>query len=128
MTDRIEEIRARLARVAEGTCDSERMRSSGFTGPDPCFYDDPYHCVQHDDEEVWREDVSYLLTLVPRWIPVTERLPEEGERTLTAYDNIGVNEYIGDVAGNGPTWNTDECQGVWPTHWMPLPEPPKEGE
>lgn len=63
-----------------------------------------------------------------RWIPVTERLPDQGDRVLCVvksfafpgrkyynilrYDKYGFNE-------NGIY--TDDV-----THWMPLPEPPKE--
>lgn len=64
---------------------------------------------------------------VQRWIPVTERLPENGEMVLCN------TSYFVEVL----QW--DERAGVWcgihrgypksyVTHWMPLPEMPKEGE
>ena len=58
-----------------------------------------------------------------RWIPVTERLPDPTERAICINDD-------GDMAVGAYT--------VWgwifpfyfnePTHWMPLPSPPKEDD
>lgn len=58
-----------------------------------------------------------------RWIPVSERLPESEVRVLTirADGAIEIECIFADVEwafGNGPM---DEV-----THWMPLPESPKE--
>ena len=61
----------------------------------------------------------------PKWIPVTERLPERGAEVLvcdTREDYVSVWEHIGDGLwfGNEVIWATEDI-----THWMPLPEPPK---
>ena len=55
-----------------------------------------------------------------RWIPVTERLPSEDGFTLifTANGNPGVCYFT-----NG-WWGGYSKNHI--THWMPLPEPPKE--
>jgi hypothetical protein len=64
------------------------------------------------------------------WIPVTERLPEIGRRTLIYQDGqqhaatFRPVEYR-DGSGTLNLWDGDECEtfsGV--THWMPLPPPP----
>ena len=63
-----------------------------------------------------------------RWIPVTERLPEDplqtvlvtnGKETCVAVYSVVYDEF-GVMCGRGQ----DKRFGV--THWMPLPEPPKE--
>ncbi|MDO4264107.1 MAG: DUF551 domain-containing protein [Deinococcus sp.] len=57
-----------------------------------------------------------------RWLPVSERLPEEGQRVLFA--DIGAGIHAGRRCSDG--W--DEPVDFWDegeiTHWMPLPEPP----
>lgn len=55
----------------------------------------------------------------PRWIPVTERLPENEGRYLAIF----YEEMIIDFGYYRPSVGWCE-QGI--THWMPLPEPPKE--
>lgn len=56
------------------------------------------------------------------WIPVTERMPEEWVPVIvrSKYGFTAMEMYIG-VPGK---WKYLESDSV--THWMPLPEPPKE--
>ena len=61
-----------------------------------------------------------------RWIPVTERLPDDAETVLT-YKNGIIEVQVYKKMRNG--W----INGNWfwsmatVTHWMPIPEPPMEG-
>ena len=61
-----------------------------------------------------------------KWIPVTERLPRCGERVLVT-DGTAVFEVHLSISHKwvrgGFGWMDGEV-----THWMPLPEPPKEDE
>lgn len=63
---------------------------------------------------------------VPSWIPVTERLPEDECRCLVidAAGDIEMDVYDGEGG-----FRLDH-QGALqhPSHWMPLPEAPKEVE
>ena len=79
----------------------------------------------------------------PRWIPVTERLPEENGRYLVRYvrdidleggvhsDEVRTMRFV-DAQWRFPfICNPDVRKFVTRekvTHWMPLPEPPKEEE
>ena len=62
-----------------------------------------------------------------RWIPVTERLPEPGERVL-ATDGGFVGEFYVNSRGQWQRYNVNDhsllmaLDILW---WMPLPEPPK---
>jgi len=65
-----------------------------------------------------------------KWIPVSERLPEDTERMLTiVYDAfedttaISILQHYGD--GDWFSW---ESERYVVTHWTPLPELPKERE
>ena len=69
----------------------------------------------------------------PKWIPVTERLPEDEEAVLILC-KIG-KMFVGyrkQLYGGEYVWriltardSTKEITQIV-THWMPLPEPPKE--
>ena len=65
---------------------------------------------------------------VQKWIPVTERLPEAG-KTVLVYGNRGgtYTAYL-EHGGEYPLWHKLNSKSHYcnPTHWMPLPEPPKE--
>lgn len=56
-----------------------------------------------------------------RWIPVTEQLPKEMETVIvTDGKNVGYSFCVND-------YGTLDFYSPWNiTHWMPLPEPPKE--
>ena len=69
----------------------------------------------------------------PEWIPVTERLPEDRSDVLVvAYWHERWNVYMGWCAPERAEWSVHDGIGdrddVAVTHWMPLPEPPEEGE
>ena len=63
---------------------------------------------------------------VQKWIPVTERLPENGETVICVLKRgecwvATWNEFDDNLWSDGENW----CSNSEVTHWMPLPEPPK---
>jgi hypothetical protein len=64
---------------------------------------------------------------IQKWIPVTERLPEVETPVLT-YRETGQNVELLWQRGCQKRWDYDEFTPCPVTHWMPLPEPPKEVE
>lgn len=74
---------------------------------------------------------NHLITngvTVQSWIPVTERLPEEKVDCIVHYKHAycDTDDYwaIGFCFYDGEKFNLDPAYKV--THWMPIPEPPKE--
>lgn len=83
--------------------------------------------------------------IIPRWIPVTERLPEERTEVLivlrvhkfdgTDVMNVAtalyagcrdwiVADYLEAIEASTDGTDCEDCCH-WVTHWMPLPQPPK---
>ena len=86
------------------------------------------------------EEATYLAdylvkngVTVQEWVSVEDRLPEKHDRFICTYkfnsniemQFVGVLDYY--ASDQYPHWQ-HESAGVIVTHWMPLPEPPKEVE
>lgn len=56
-----------------------------------------------------------------KWIPVSERLPEQGQEVIVASYRM-----IKPVVFTTIFWNKEHDNWYGITNWMPLPEPPKE--
>ena len=91
-------------------------------GEGPISWTDTPEEIQAVDD--WREFVSMIndAPTVCEWINVKDRLPEIGKLALV-YGSCGAMTVARHVTGN--EWGVS---GIFSrvTHWMPLPEPPKE--
>lgn len=78
----------------------------------------------YENDELADEFIANGVT-VQRWIPVTERLPEPLEYVLVYVSN---RDYV-EIAYMTiyKEWVGVEIKSQV-THWMPLPNPPKDGE
>ena len=82
--------------------------------------------------EGWLKSFAALAKhVIPRWIPVSERLPEEGVVVLAylpkqADVESGVYAaMLSKLQTLKGTFSTSFGFGFEATHWMPLPEPPE---
>lgn len=103
------------------------------------------HAEISDEYQLCRAAADMLEQDAPGWISVKDRLPELGEQVLLiAYGWSDTTVYIGRVEHMNPetSWLTgitskesEWCIQGWSylkeplvTHWMPLPNPPKEAD
>ena len=63
-----------------------------------------------------------------QWIPVTERLPEENDMYIvSAFDGHDRRTTFAQWQNRFKRWYLTGARSYWKvTHWMPMPEPPKE--
>lgn len=78
-----------------------------------------------------QQEIEKLRGQLPRWIPVTERLPEDRSDVLVvAYWHERWGVYMGWCAPERAAWSVHigigDRSDIAVTHWMPLPEPLKE--
>ena len=92
----------------------------------------PYHyCGDGCMDSMNRDALALIQQLeeqVPKWISVEERLPEVDGKYIvcTAKRSVYFTRFYAQGKGGTGTFQTDIYTHI--THWMPLPEPPKEEE
>lgn len=115
-----EELVNELRRCANGESEECPFTERGVCGCPEMSADQ----IEHDQKEI-----EALRAKLPKWISVKERLPiDRLKKYLVAFRDAGGS--IVDMARYFPSdgWtcdNWDVPQNLI-THWMPLPEPPKE--
>ena len=82
--------------------------------------------------------IQQLEAQEPKWISVEERLPDAKTAVLVYGQRYVFNgkqietfpmEHVAYTRGKDEGWfSWDSSDGISVTHWMPLPEPPKEEE
>ncbi|HBQ0960954.1 TPA: DUF551 domain-containing protein [Klebsiella pneumoniae] len=68
-------------------------------------------------------------TVADRWIPVSERMPEDSGRYwcyVEEQNDLGKSHYQWNCSWNGDRWWVESEGGGIVTHWMPLPAAPQE--
>lgn len=68
------------------------------------------------------------------WISVKDRLPEKAKRVQVASRKLKRARAFVEIASWHKSWSGEKtwydesvgCMDPQPTHWMPLPEPPKQ--
>lgn len=92
--------------------------------PDTCR-DCAYHDITAPECCLTLERDALELLKERQWVSVKDRLPDPNNFVLTI-DKLGF-FYMDRVNKNGK-WDEQDGGFNPVTHWMPLPEPPKEGD
>ena len=74
-----------------------------------------------------KDRLRKLSEKMPKWIPVTERLPEDGAEVL-AWSRKGFAYVDWFIDGKWKVNGLVDDKHEFVTHWMPLPDPPEEVE
>lgn len=72
--------------------------------------------------------VADLGKKVPKWISVKEQPPKDGQKVIAAFRD-GEDVIVDQARYSNGEFDFENWAYVWDeniTHWMPLPEPPKE--
>ena len=110
---------------------ADYLIDNGVTFATDNFVGDKWAPTAAKDPNVSTKDVPD--TDFGKWIPVSERLPEVREDVLCyrCIKNVSLTFDVYTYLGNGQWEDTygnldEEIKPI--SHWMPLPEPPKENE
>ncbi|HHG2037835.1 TPA: DUF551 domain-containing protein [Klebsiella pneumoniae] len=91
-------------------------------------------------KEIWAKGIEHFAaapqspggdhaTVPGKWIPVSERLPEDSGRYwcyVEEQNDLGKSHYQWNCSWNGDRWWVESEGGGIVTHWMPLPAAPQE--
>ena len=104
--------------------DSGNICPKGITSCLDCPYHKKYAFGKPCDEKAAIADrmIANGVT-IQKWIPVSERLPEDYEDVLVYSGGVEPGWCDRGVFYEYDKYESDRIDGV--THWMPLPEPPK---
>ena len=91
--------------------------------------------VAHEQAEVLAKGIADIIRIAaePDWIPVSERLPANGQAVLLYDPCVPDDDSIALVVFSEGEWRSPSEEGrpmydYEPTHWMPLPAPPTDGK
>ncbi|HCL7349123.1 TPA: DUF551 domain-containing protein [Escherichia coli] len=114
---------------------TDEMIAAAMNCEDVLFNSDDSFCVQFGNiyeamlAAAPQSPGSEPATVPGKWIPVSERLPEDSGRYwcyVEEQNDLGKSHYQWNCSWNGDRWWVESEGGGIVTHWMPLPAAPQE--
>lgn len=87
-----------------------------------------YHHRTEMQHKALREALDMVPSAEPRWIPVTQQLPEIGEKVLVSTKYTVFTQVFKCIYGTPDRWGWEHNTIKNVTAWMPMPEPYQGGE
>lgn len=116
---RIKFWQTKIKKAKNAIAEMEAHDNASNAGWEYNFYKDALEALEAG------EDIN-VLTAQPKWVSVEERLPDEpGEVLACVYGRICIAWYSNRCFETPSGMVFYACENAV-THWMPLPEPPKE--
>ena len=89
-----------------------------------------YYCSGKDADLLAKQLAPEIEKMMPRWIPVSERLPEDGQRVdvQTKDDRRFTDVFINKTTYKGWRWDNHDYSVQFDSviYWMPIPKGPTE--
>ncbi len=122
--NRIKFWQTKIKKAKNAIAEMEAHDNASNAGWEYNFYKDALEALEAG------EDIN-VLTAQPKWISVEERLPDKsGEVLICVYGHVTIAWYSVNrfETGGGMVFFVDDhfADDNEVTHWMPLPQPPKE--
>ena len=116
------------------TTNAYTLSKAGFLAGYKAAQEHAHAALEESEARMWeiKDQVAGVSKVMPQWISVKGELPPKGEWVLFWYPwghEVNKLKWVGpkgQLDFHRDYYGESESEDGGPSHWMPLPEPPKE--